>query len=69
MGGSRTVGHDIREKHTEFRLEGSDMSFRHSKSPLSDNGKQFDNPKFKQFSEELGIHNHYSSPGHPQANE
>uniref|UniRef100_A0A2N9IZQ4 RNase H type-1 domain-containing protein n=1 Tax=Fagus sylvatica TaxID=28930 RepID=A0A2N9IZQ4_FAGSY len=23
---------------------------------------------FKQFSQELGIHNHYSSPGHPQAN-
>uniref|UniRef100_A0A2N9GIS8 Integrase catalytic domain-containing protein n=1 Tax=Fagus sylvatica TaxID=28930 RepID=A0A2N9GIS8_FAGSY len=35
---------------------------------VSDNGKQFDNPKFRQFSEELGIHNHYSSPGHPQAN-
>ena len=35
---------------------------------MSDNGKQFDNPRFKQFSQELGIHNHYSSPGHPQAN-
>jgi hypothetical protein len=35
---------------------------------VSDNGKQFDNPKFRQFSEELEIHNHYSSPGHPQAN-
>uniref|UniRef100_A0A2N9F1K7 Uncharacterized protein n=1 Tax=Fagus sylvatica TaxID=28930 RepID=A0A2N9F1K7_FAGSY len=35
---------------------------------VSDNGKQFDNPRFKQFSQELGIHNHYSSPGHPQAN-
>uniref|UniRef100_A0A2N9GDQ3 Uncharacterized protein n=1 Tax=Fagus sylvatica TaxID=28930 RepID=A0A2N9GDQ3_FAGSY len=34
----------------------------------SDNGKQFDNPRFRQFSQELGIHNHYSSPGHPQAN-
>ena len=33
-----------------------------------DNRKQFDNPKFRQFSKELGIHNHYSSPGHPQAN-
>uniref|UniRef100_A0A2N9HNZ2 Uncharacterized protein n=1 Tax=Fagus sylvatica TaxID=28930 RepID=A0A2N9HNZ2_FAGSY len=32
---------------------------------VSDNGKQFDNPKFRQFSQELGIHNHYSSPGHP----
>ena len=35
---------------------------------VSDNGKQFDNPRFKKFSQELGIHNHYSSPGHPQAN-
>jgi hypothetical protein len=35
---------------------------------VSDNGKQFDNPRFRQFSQELGIHNHYSSPGHPQAN-
>uniref|UniRef100_A0A2N9IJ88 Uncharacterized protein n=1 Tax=Fagus sylvatica TaxID=28930 RepID=A0A2N9IJ88_FAGSY len=35
---------------------------------MSDNGKQFDNPRFRQFSQELGIHNHYSSPGHPQAN-
>uniref|UniRef100_A0A2N9H1Z5 Integrase catalytic domain-containing protein n=1 Tax=Fagus sylvatica TaxID=28930 RepID=A0A2N9H1Z5_FAGSY len=35
---------------------------------ISDNGKQFNNPRFIQFSQELGIHNHYSSPGHPQAN-
>jgi hypothetical protein len=35
---------------------------------VSDNGKQFDNPRFRQFSQELSIHNHYSSPGHPQAN-
>uniref|UniRef100_A0A2N9GZZ4 Uncharacterized protein n=1 Tax=Fagus sylvatica TaxID=28930 RepID=A0A2N9GZZ4_FAGSY len=35
---------------------------------VSDNEKQFDNPRFRQFSQELDIHNHYSSPGHPQAN-
>ena len=35
---------------------------------VSDNGKQFNNPRFRQCSQELGIHNHYSSPGHPQAN-
>jgi hypothetical protein len=35
---------------------------------VSDNGKQFNNPRFRQFSQELGIHNHYSSPGHPQTN-
>uniref|UniRef100_A0A2N9I8K3 Uncharacterized protein n=1 Tax=Fagus sylvatica TaxID=28930 RepID=A0A2N9I8K3_FAGSY len=33
-----------------------------------ENGRQFDNSPFREFCEELGIHNHYSSPGHPQAN-
>ena len=36
---------------------------------ISDNGRQFDNSPFREFCEELGIRNHYSSPGHPQANE
>ena len=35
---------------------------------MSDNGKQFDNPKFKDFYVELGIRNYYSSPTHPQSN-
>jgi ribonuclease HI len=35
---------------------------------ISDNGHQFDNSPFQEFCEELGIHNHYSSPGHLQAN-
>uniref|UniRef100_A0A2N9FX15 Uncharacterized protein n=1 Tax=Fagus sylvatica TaxID=28930 RepID=A0A2N9FX15_FAGSY len=35
---------------------------------ISDNGRQFDNSPFREFCEELGIHNHYSSPCHPQAN-
>jgi transposase InsO family protein len=35
---------------------------------ISDNGRQFDNSPFREFCEELGIHNHYSSLGHPQAN-
>ena len=34
----------------------------------SDNGKQFDNPKFRDFCAELGIKNYYSSPAHPQSN-
>ena len=32
---------------------------------VSDNGKQFDNPKFRDFYVELGIKNYYSSPAHP----
>ena len=33
-----------------------------------DNGKQFDNPKFQNFCQDLEIKNHYSSPRHPQVN-
>ena len=33
-----------------------------------DNGKQFDNYAFRDFCNQLGIKNHYSSPAHPQAN-
>ncbi|XP_023920605.1 uncharacterized protein LOC112032103 [Quercus suber] len=35
---------------------------------VSDNGKQFDNDPFRDFSSQLGIKNHYSSPAHLQAN-
>ena len=34
---------------------------------VSDNGKQFDNGKFRDFCVELGIKNYYSSPAHPQS--
>ena len=29
------------------------------------NGKQFDNDTFRDFCQQLGIKNHYSSPAHP----
>ena len=35
---------------------------------VSDNGRQFDNTHFRDFCEQFGINNHYSSPSHPQAN-
>ena len=35
---------------------------------ISENGRQFDSCKFKEFCAKLGIQNHYSSLGHPQAN-
>ena len=35
---------------------------------MSDNGKQFDNPKFRELCVELGIKNYYSSSAHPQTN-
>ena len=38
------------------------------KALISNNGKQFDNQKFKNFCTELGIKNYYSSSAHPQSN-
>ena len=35
---------------------------------VSDNGRQFDTPIFRQFCTSYGISNHYSSPDHPQTN-
>ena len=35
---------------------------------ISDNGKQFNNAKFRDFYAELGIKNYYSSPAHSQSN-
>ena len=35
---------------------------------ISDNGKQFDNSKFRNFCVELGIKNYFSAPAHPQSN-
>ena len=35
---------------------------------MSDNRKQVDNPKFRDFCFELEIKNYYSSPTHPQSN-
>lgn len=38
------------------------------KTIILDNGRQFDNQVFRSFCSGLGIKNHFSSPGHPQAN-
>ena len=35
---------------------------------MSNNEKQLDNAKFRDFYAELGIKNYYSSPAHPQSN-
>ncbi|GFY87521.1 hypothetical protein Acr_05g0011600 [Actinidia rufa] len=35
---------------------------------ISDNARQFDNDKFRTFCSDLAISHHFSSPGHPQAN-
>ena len=43
-------------------------SFGIPRALVSDNGKQFDNPKFRYFCAKLGIKNCYSSPAHRQSN-
>ena len=43
----------------------------HSRIPMvfvSNNGNQFDNDAFRDFCQQLGIKNYYSSPTHLQAN-
>ena len=35
---------------------------------MSDNERQFDNTPFREFCEQFGMKNHYSSPSHLQAN-
>ena len=35
---------------------------------VTDNGKQFDNERYKRMCRELDFHTYFSSPAHPQAN-
>ena len=43
-------------------------SFKTLRVLVLDNGCQFDNTPSREFCEQLGIRNHYSSPSHPQVN-
>ena len=58
----------IEAKITSFVWKNIICQFRIPYVIISDNGKQFDNPKFRKFCQDLGIKNHYSFPRHPQAN-
>ena len=51
-----------------FILKSIICRFRVPRVLVSDNGRQFDNTLFRNFCEQFGIKNHYSSPSHPQAN-
>ena len=42
--------------------------FRIPRALVFDNGKQFDNPKFRDYCTELGIKNYYSFPAYLQSN-
>ena len=55
-------------KVTSFVWKNIICRFRVPHVIISDNGKQFDNPKFRKFCQDLGLKNHYSSPRHLHAN-
>ena len=57
-----------KQKVRNFFWQSIICRFEIPKALISDNGKQFDNQKFKNFCAELGIKNYYSSPAHPQSN-
>ena len=56
------------QKVHNFVLRSIICRFGIPRSLVSDNGKQFDNPKFRDFCVQLGIKNYYSSPAHLQSN-
>ena len=59
----------ITEKKMESFLEKNILSrFSIPQVLISDNGRQFNTPVFRQFCSSYRISNHYSSPEHPQAN-
>ena len=58
----------IEQKVRNFVWQSIICKFGIPRALASDNGKQFDNPKFTDFWVELGIKNYYSSPAHPQSN-
>lgn len=49
-------------KIQSFVLKNIVSRFRITNTIISNNGKQFDNPMFRKFCQDLGIKNHYSSP-------
>ena len=58
----------IEQKVRNFIWRSIIYSFGIPRSLVSDNRKQFDNPKFRDFCVELEIKKYYSSPAHPQSN-
>ena len=57
----------IKAKVTSFVWKNIICRFGVPRVIISDNGKQFDNPKFQKICQDLGVKNHYS-PKHLQAN-
>ena len=65
---AETLATIIEQKVRNFVWRSIVSRFGIPRALVSDNGKQFDNPKFRDFYAELGIRNYYSSPAHPQSN-
>ena len=68
VGRSRAFSHNYRAKICNFVWRAIICRFGIPRALVSDNGKQFDNAKFRDFCAELRIKNYYSSPAHPQSN-
>ena len=58
----------IEQKIRNFMWRAIICRFGIPRALVSENGKQFDNAKFRDFCAELGIKNYFSSPAHPQSN-
>ena len=56
------------QKTTTFVWKSIICRFGIPQAIVTDNGKQFDNPRFRGLCQSLGIKNFFSSPAHPQAN-
>ncbi|XP_022140155.1 uncharacterized protein K02A2.6-like [Momordica charantia] len=62
------LSHITESRVTSFVWTNIICRFGIPKAIVTDNGKQFDNTKFKDFCSKLGISHLSSSPAHPQAN-
>ena len=68
VGRGRALSTITEQKIRNFLWRAIICRFGIPRALVSDNRKQFDNAKFRDFCVELGIKNYYSSPAHPQSN-
>ena len=68
VGRGQAISNNHRENVRNFVWCSIICRFGIPKALVSDNGKQFDNLKLKNFCAKLRIKNYYSSPAHPQSN-
>ena len=67
ISGGETVVQDYGSQLHQFHTPKDYMQVRHPKSIVTNNIKQFNNPRLKHICQEMGISKTYSTPVHPQA--